>query len=280
MPSPVDRALAPLPDAYHDLFARFMAAAEADDRIRGVWLSGSVARGAADPGSDLDLVIAVADDAFDAFEAAWNDWLAKITPLVLIRSIPDTHLVSTALTEACCRIDVVLESKSRTPTSFARTRITVLDRDGLSEQVPAPADRPGPDPAKVTAIAEEFWRQQAIFPAMLTGRRDLLVCAVGLQGAHQLLYDLFVESNQPLPAMGVKHMNARLSPYQREVLASLPLVGPEPDELSIAMAAVRHAMNGPGRQALERCGGTWPGPLAGAVSAHVESVQPGSAGSA
>jgi hypothetical protein len=59
----VEDALAPLPETYHQLYRQVLAVCEPDERIRGLWLSGSLARGNADGGSDLDLLLAVDDDA-------------------------------------------------------------------------------------------------------------------------------------------------------------------------------------------------------------------------
>ena len=85
MTGSVEGALRPLPAGYHRLYARAVAAAERDDRIRAMWLSGSVGRGVADAGSDLDIVIAIAPDFVADFAADWRAWLAKITPTVLAR---------------------------------------------------------------------------------------------------------------------------------------------------------------------------------------------------
>ena len=58
-------ALAVLPAGYQALFDAAVGALVADDRVRALWVHGSVGRGEADPSSDLDLILAVADDAFD-----------------------------------------------------------------------------------------------------------------------------------------------------------------------------------------------------------------------
>ena len=50
-----------------ELLARIAQELEADDRVLAAWLAGSFGRGVADAWSDLDLHIAVADDAFTAF---------------------------------------------------------------------------------------------------------------------------------------------------------------------------------------------------------------------
>ena len=83
-----------------------------------------------------------------------------------------------------------------------------------------------------------------------------------------LLYDLFVESNQPLPVMGVKQWSSRLTPDQRKLLGSLP--APAADRASVveAMSAVPDAIRTHGRAALESAGGTWPTDVDDAMTAY------------
>jgi len=59
----VAEAIAPLEDGYAALLARVVSALGHDDRERALWLAGSVGRGAVDAGSDLDLVVTVAEVA-------------------------------------------------------------------------------------------------------------------------------------------------------------------------------------------------------------------------
>ncbi|QDP97358.1 nucleotidyltransferase domain-containing protein [Microlunatus elymi] len=262
-------ALAPLPQTYHRLFERVLQLAEPDQRIRGLWLSGSLARGEADAGSDLDLLLAIADDDFDDFVANWRDWVAQLGEPLLALQIPRSKLIFTVLTDRLCRLDAVVEPVSKLPESPHRRRIPVIDRDDLDRLVPLPAPGPGPNPDKITMIIEEFWRQQAIFPAMVDGRGDLLCALTGVQNAAQMLYDVFVESNQPLPPMGVKQFSRRLTEDQRRVLEELPAVGPDRELLIIADAAVRRAMADAGRDAAERVGARYPERLADAVTGQL-----------
>src|SRR5688572_8633723 len=81
-------AIAALPRAYRDLFDRARARLEGDERVRGMWLGGSLARGTADAASDLDVILAVADDAHEEFTESWRSWLADITPTVLAEELP------------------------------------------------------------------------------------------------------------------------------------------------------------------------------------------------
>lgn len=190
-----EEALAPLPEPYHRLYERVLAFCEPDERIRGLWLSGSLARGTADAGSDLDLVVALADDGYDQFVGSWRSWLDGVTPILLVKRIPAEKLIFTALTPQMCRLDATFERVRELPESPFRTRVAVIDRDGLDARVPQRVEGPGPDPSKISAIVSEFWRIQSIFPFMINDRKDLLVARSGVNASAQLLYDLFVEAN-------------------------------------------------------------------------------------
>ena len=260
-----DQALAPLPEPYHRLYATVRATCEPDNRIRGLWLSGSLARGVADAGSDLDLLVALADDAYDEFVRDWRSWLDAVTPTLLTKQIPGQILIFTALTPEMCRVDGVFERVSQLPESRFRTRIPIIDRDGLDDLIPPLVDGPGPDPDKIAHIISEFWRIQAIFPFMINQRKDLLVARSGVDVSAQMLYDLFVETNQPLPPMGVKQFSSRLTDEQRPVLEAIPPYGADRDSLIIADLWVCDAMATHGRAAAERVGADYPTKLATAV---------------
>ena len=61
--------------AHREILRRFVAGAEAEPRFRFIELSCSVARGAGDKLSDLDLALGIADDA-------WPDALGAVAPLL------------------------------------------------------------------------------------------------------------------------------------------------------------------------------------------------------
>ena len=267
----VRAALAPLPPGYRDLFARLAAVAGADERIRALWLSGSLGRRAADAGSDLDVVLAVGADDFEEFTDGWRDWLATVTPTVLARPVPGLRGCWFSLTPQCLRLDIVAERAGTASPAARARRVLVLDKDGAYAGLPRPPAEPGrgPDPARLTALTEEFFRQQAIFPAAVVARGDWLLGVVGVQATAQLLYDLFVESNQPLPPMGVKQWSARLTPAQRETCAALPQPAADPASVLAAMketAAQFRAAAGP---ILAAAGATWPGELEAAVQGYL-----------
>jgi hypothetical protein len=268
---PLSTALDPLPAGYRALFARLLAVVRRDERIRAFWLSGSLARGVADAGSDLDVIVAVRDADFDAYAANWRDWLATVTPVLLARQIPDMPGSFYSLTTECLRLDVVVEPVSRLATTPFRRRTVVLDRDGLDAQLPAPVDRAGPDLERMAFLVEEFYRTLANFPPAVLAREDWLLGVMGVQANRQMLYDLFVQANQPLPPMGVKQWSSKLTPEQRSVLENLPPLDVDPRVLVEAMRATADAWQTAGKDTLEAVGVPWPATLASATRAFFDA---------
>jgi predicted nucleotidyltransferase len=213
-----------LEPGYGPLFDRVVDVFLADDRVRGMWLSGSLARGTADIASDLDVLIAVSDDdpsAFDQFAAEWRAWLAAITPTVIARPLVFAPGSLYSVTPGRERLDIVVERTSALPHTMFRTRLTVFDRDDLDGRIPAPAPAAGPSGERVAALVEEFFRDYGMFPVVVE-REDWLLGIEAIHLFRSLLYQLFVEANAPLPMMGLKQWSAKLTTDQRELLESLP----------------------------------------------------------
>lgn len=156
-------------------------------------------------------------------------------------------------TTGCERV-VVCEPVSQLAVSPHRYRRVVFDRDNLDAAVPAPEPVPGPDPDRLRWIVEEFFRIEAIAPFMLNQRHDYLVVVNGVQAMQRMLYDVFVECNQPQPPMGVKQWSARLTAEQRQILTALPVAAPERDSIIAALRAVVSVMRTAGRAAITACG--------------------------
>jgi len=276
MTASVEGALGPLPAGYHRLYTRVVAAAERDDRVRAMWLSGSVGRRVADAGSDLDIVIAIAPDSVADFAAGWRVWLAEITPTVLARPLPKLPGSFYSVTTECLRLDVVAETAGTADAESLARRLLVLDKDGgASESFPRantgePAENgqpspAGPDLVRLAELTAEFLRQMTIFPAAVVARGDWLLGVVGVQGAQLLLYELFVEANQPLPPMGVKQWSAKLTPSQADVCAGLPAPTATRDSVLEAMHATAAAFRAAASEILAANEVAWPAEFERAV---------------
>ena len=100
-------AIAPLEQGYGDLLGRVVDRVSVDDRVRALWLGGSIGRGVADAGSDLDLVVTVTDrDAF-ADPSYWD----VVDPVITI-PIPGLTGCFAFTTRTGLRVDVVAEERT------------------------------------------------------------------------------------------------------------------------------------------------------------------------
>ena len=258
----VSRAIAPLELGYAALLARVEEAMRDDQRVRALWLAGSVGRGVADAGSDLDLIVTVVDVHAFAEPAVW----APLDP-VITTPIPGMPGCFAFTTREGLRVDVVVETPDDLAGSPYSQRVRVFDRDGLA--LPDVTDEAeGPDIGRMQALVTEFLRQSAIFPAAVVAREDWLLGQVAVHNYRLMLYDLLTESNRPLPAMGVKQWSSRLTADQRELLARLPVPAATREGVVAAMGATRFALRTDGRAALERAGGVWPTEVDEAMAAY------------
>ena len=257
-----------LASGYLPLFERAVNVFVGDERVRALWLGGSVAREDADAHSDLDLLVTVADAEFDGFAAAWREWLAAITPTVLARQIPFLQGSVYSVTPSCERLDVVTERVSALRVSRFH-RAVVFDRDGLDASRPAPPPPPGPDRAKVETAIEEPLRYLALMPAAL-GRGELLLAQEAWGHMRRRLSELFLEENAPLPVTGVKHWRDKHTPEQYAVLESLPWPAATREALIAANLEIGRALLRHGRPIAEKLGVPWPEELERAVRVHLE----------
>jgi type II secretory pathway component PulM len=92
----------------------------------------------------------------------------------------------------------------------------------------------------------------------VVAREDWLLGVVGVQYIQMLLYQLFVESNQPLPPMGVKQWSAKLTAGQQAVCAGLPSPAASREAVLTAMRAAAAGFRQAARDILAARQIPWP----------------------
>ena len=241
-----------------------------DDRVRAAWVGGSIARGTADRASDLDLLVAVADEHLDDFAGDWRSFLDKVTPTVLAEEQWFARGSFWSITPGFERFDVVVEAASAIPSTMFPVRVTVFDRDGLSDQIPPEQPR-SPSPTTVTKLVTDWFHFSAMLETILW-RSDWLLADEHLHFLRDLLYKLYVEANQPLPPSGVKRWTEKLTPDQRMTLGNLPTSAHSEGEMIDAHLALSRAFLEAARPLAEAISVTWPADLEAAARQHLQQI--------
>jgi predicted nucleotidyltransferase len=199
----------------------------ADERIVAAWLGGSMAAGTADAYSDVDLRIAVADDAFDAFVADWPSLPDRLAPTVMRRRIgtPESPIVI-AITPEWLRFDVAIARAAAPARAGDRP---LFDRRATSP-TEAPTARPEPA-SRLPGLVEEFLRVLGLL-RVVHGRGELVLMAHGAGMLRWSLVELFLIENGAQRG-GMLHLNPYLTAGQRTLLDALPTT---PLELNVALA--------------------------------------------
>jgi hypothetical protein len=109
-------------------------------------------------------------------------------------------------------------------------------------------------------------------PEVLVVRRDWLLAAEHLHLLRGLIYKLYVESNQPLPMMGLKQWSSKLTAEQIATMEALPTCVSDVPSFIDAHLACARAFLGVARPLAAQVGVAWPDELEAAAARHVSAV--------
>jgi hypothetical protein len=245
----------------------------ADQRIRGLFLSGSFGRGTADAYSDVDL-LAVADPAdHEAIVTTWRPTLETIAPIVYFNRLP-WALVLNAITDEWLRCDLDITAPDRLAGRTQDRLKPLIDRDNILATLPATLPVRGIDPAKLQATTNEFIRVLGLLPVAL-GRDEIeLMAASGTGFLRRFLTDLLIlEVNLPDPG-GALHLSRVLDPARMAVLASIPLSRLTRESAIDTNLALAHAFFPRAKSLYATLGLQWPETFETATRAHLGRALP------
>lgn len=206
-------------------------AARSDERVLAAWLQGSRAEGTADDFSDLDFYIAVADEAYDAFDRI--AFIERVAPVLVHLDIAFVPGMVVCLLEGPVKLDLTAERASSVGQPERPFVRLLLDKAAIGEAL-----RPGwrPPEREVATRIDESLRltfQGATWPVRLLRRGQWLTHAYSeLTLLHSLVLPLMLVQHDPFAF----HRN----PMSRERLL------PEADrrELDAAASDVLRALAG------------------------------------
>lgn len=251
-----------------DLIARVTRHARADERVRALFLSGSLGNGGGDAWSDVDLVAVVAPDDHRAFVAGARDWLGAVAELVHWHSPHPPLPLFGAVTADCERMDLTVTVPGHV-LGAQSTLKPLIDRDGLYPALPA-APPPGRvDPAKVEAIVREFLRIMGLLP-LVAGREQPAIAVGGVGFLRQTVLALLTEALALPTPVGALSVGKVLPKEDMALLAALPTPASDTQAVIEAQLAYARMVLPRARAVSAQCGAPWPEAFEAAVRAHLK----------
>ncbi len=249
-----------------------------DERVRALFLAGSRATGGVDRYSDLDLLVVVADEAFESFCEDWPSWLEGLAETVASepRSFARSFLVN-ATTPSCARVDVLVRPVSAAEEEPGRDRpVALFDLDGVAQRLPSPQ---GPfvvdhDAAWLSNLVYTFIRTLSLLP-MLLARGEVVRLTHHVQSLKQDLLELLLFDNGDPPARrpgawAWVDLPQRLPAADLAMVAGLPALAATHERIVRGHLAVAGQFLPRARNAVARTTEPWPSEFERAVQAFLE----------
>lgn len=194
-----------------------------NDRVRGLWLSGSLARGDADRWSDVDFVVAVDDQPVGETAAELEVSLTREFDIVLLRSRgDDTFQLLNLVTFQWERLDFSLYA----PVAIAESKLgglhRLFDKDAIGGQLEG-----SPSPVRPASVEQvdftltEFARVLGLLPVVLA-RDDLVGAVSGACLLREHLAALLQYELMGQPARGALNLTIQLTNEGADALLRLP----------------------------------------------------------
>ncbi|TQL75426.1 streptomycin adenylyltransferase [Stackebrandtia endophytica] len=240
---------------------------QADDRIRGAWLSGSLARGTADEFSDVDVWLVVAESEREALIKDWPTICDAITPTVLNQRVGSLPIFN-AITPQWHRFDVVFGTPEEIPYRTRTTLKVLFDKDGLDDRLQDSGQPLAPDPARIRALVTEFFRVLGLLPVAI-GRGEYVLGVSGAGLLRTMLIQLMLEDVAVEDRGGALHLSPLLPPERMRLLTELPAMSADRDSVVAVHVACAEAFLPLGRELAERTGVEWPTALDEACRARL-----------
>lgn len=215
-----------MPNHQH-LVERLVAVLEPDERVRALFLTGSLGRGAGDEFSDVDTLLVVTPESYAAVLSDWAGLARRVGTVVHVQQLGSLPVFNHVL-EGWLRWDA---SIVRPPdaTDLVRSEVQPLfDKDGIALADPAPPGPPGtpgpPEPPRhdeVLALATEFIRCLGLLPVVV-GRDDPVTAASGAGLLRQHVVRLLIMRADGGRGRGALNARSVLSADDYTALAALP----------------------------------------------------------
>jgi predicted nucleotidyltransferase len=243
---------------YRDLYERAVEVLGADQRLKEVQVSGSIAAGTADAWSDLDIVVVTELDHHEEFLADRDTWLAAITPTVFART-PIAPFVINTITDDGLTFDVSVWAGDAPTWPTPPVRYSVGQLSGT------PFDELGD--ALEYAVVEQLRGMAGPFISLLQ-REEHLRHLSGVPHLLGLLTTVFLAETGSVPPG--KHWNGTYTEEQRAAASALPPVSATREGLVAFGLGLAELVVTRARPLYPRYELPWPADLARVTAARVQ----------
>jgi hypothetical protein len=235
---------------------------------KGIFLSGSHARGTNDPFSDLDLVLVVDPADHPVVKDQAHALIDPLSPLVMFRTFPGqaTTLIN-AVTATWDRIDLLLEAPDRFVRRPAQGLRPLDDPTGLAASLSAASDDPASTKRRILQTTEDFLRILGLLSVGL-GRGEYVLCTMGAGHLRDHLITLMKAEAGTL-GEGALHLSRSVSPADMAILTAIPMPPADRDSIVAAHMALAQAFIPRARAFHARHALTWPEAFEAATRAHL-----------
>jgi predicted nucleotidyltransferase len=239
-----------------------------DEQFLAAWLWGSFARSQGDAQSDLDIHVAVADDAHSALVSHWGELIDRVSPTIYKRLLRfGGTTVLNAITPDWQRFDLTVEPLSEIGRPIGSPRILLFDRAEINNRLGPLRPEPPVGTDQLRILVEDFLRVLGLLTVVVK-RGEYLVGVDGAMLLRRYLIDLMLADNA-VTRGGVLRLNNLLAPDQRRTLDELPPLAPTRESVIEAHLACARAFRPLARHLLRRRGVDFPEQFDTATLAHL-----------
>jgi len=158
-------------DSRETVLAALAAYAQAESAVEALWLQGSLARGDADPFSDIDAYLAVRDADYDSVWATRGAVLERLGGALAWSDATTPGLTAVhALMPGGVRLDLFFEKASVASEPARPVAASLIDKTGVVDRLTLGWQAPTPLIARIVLTIIRMTRQGATWPVRVLGR--------------------------------------------------------------------------------------------------------------
>jgi hypothetical protein len=243
-----------------------------DPRVLAAWLVGSLASDDADPFSDIDLHVCVADEAIEELRhGGWKHLVNGITPMVMATDFTPGGIGGYCVTPDWVHLDFAPVPRSRFDAAKLTGMLPLFDRTGeLLPTEPVPPSSSEGAPYFPAGVVDWFFYMFGNL-AVVVGRNEPVLgtnAVITIQDT--CVVPLFMAERGIHRGGGNKRQRPFLSDEQYHILASLPPLAPTIDSVIDSELALAQIFIPRGRRLAAWTAARWPDAFESATVARLE----------